>query len=288
MRITTSKFHRVAITAVVLGVGLAMTATAPASAAGTFSFAGLRDWDRDGHQDVVAEDAGGRLWLYPGESKRGYSSQQPVQIGNGWTPFTYAGVADWDRDGHQDIVARDGGGLLWLYPGQSKRGYSSATPVQIGNGWGGFTFAGIADWDRDGHQDIVARNSSGLLMLYPGQSRRGYSSVQPVQIGNGWSPYAFAGVADWDRDGHQDIVARDGGGLLWLYPGQSKRGYSSAQPVQIGNGWGPYTFADVTDWDRDGHQDIVARDGSALLWLYAGQSKRGYSTAGRTQIGNGW
>jgi hypothetical protein len=30
------------------------------------------------------ENAAGKLWLYPGESKRAYSSTERVQIGNGW------------------------------------------------------------------------------------------------------------------------------------------------------------------------------------------------------------
>jgi hypothetical protein len=63
-----------------------------------------------------------------------------------YTPaVTIAGVADYDRDGSRDIVARDKAGLLWLYPGQSTRGYSSLGRFQIGNGWQGMTFAGIAD-----------------------------------------------------------------------------------------------------------------------------------------------
>ena len=49
--------------------------------------------------------------------------------------------------------------------------------------------------------------------------------------------YTFAGLADWDSDGHQDIVTRDATGLLWLYPGDSSRGYSQEQRFQIGNGW---------------------------------------------------
>ena len=152
----------------------------------------------------------------------------------------------------------------------------------------GFTFAGIADWDRDAHQDVVARDSSGRLWLYPGQSGRGYSSAARAQIGNGRGTYTFADTADWDRDGHQDVVAQDGAGDLWLYPGQSVRGYGSAARVRIGNGWGSFTFAGIVDWDRDGHQDVVARDGTGLLWLYPGQSRRGYSSAARVQVGNGW
>ncbi|MFI5937274.1 FG-GAP repeat domain-containing protein [Actinoplanes sp. NPDC051494] len=272
------------VVAAVGGVAAPAAAYTPA-----YTFAGVADWDRDGHQDIVARGTNGDLWLYPGQSKRGYSSANRVRIGNGWQAFTFAGVADWDRDGHQDIIARNNNdGNLWLYPGQSKRGYSSATPVKIGNGWGPFTFADVADWDRDGHQDIVARNANRNVLLYPGQSKRGYSSASPVQIGNGWGPFTFAGVTDWDKDRHQDIVARGGNGDLWLYPGQSKRGYSSATPVRIGNGWGPFTFADVADWDRDGHQDVVARDANGYLLLYPGQSKRGYSAALPVRIGNGW
>ncbi|GLW98481.1 VCBS repeat-containing protein [Microtetraspora sp. NBRC 16547] len=199
----------------------------------------VTDWDGDGHQDIVTyEHSTDRLWLYPGESKRGYSSQPRVEIGRG---FATGHTADWDGDGHQDIVTRDKNGLLWLYPGESKRGYSSQPRVQIGNGWTDIWVVGIADWDRDGHQDLLAQDNSGLLWLYPGTGKRGYGWYPRVQIGNGWNAWpgiAVCGVTDWDRDGHQDILAVDGQtGLLWLYPGESKRGYSSQPRVQIGNGW---------------------------------------------------
>ena len=254
-----------------------------------YTFAGLADWDADGHQDIVARDWGGLLWLCPGDSSRGDNQCQRVQIGNGWYFYTFAGLADWDSDGHQDLVTRDNDtGLLWLYPGDSSRGYSQYQRVQIGNGWYDYTFAGLADWDSDGHQDLIARDSAGLLWLYPGDSSRGYSQYQRVQIGNGWQSYTFAGLADWDSDGHQDLVARDANGLLWLYPGDSSRGYSQFQRVQIGNGWQGYTFVGLADWDADGHQDLVTRDAYNHLWLYPGDSSHGYSQEQRVQIGNGW
>jgi hypothetical protein len=57
-------------------------------------------------------------------------------------------------------------------------------------------------------------------------------------VGIASTSYTFAGVADWDRDGHQDIITRqDTTGDLWLYPGQSLRGPGNVQRVQIGNGW---------------------------------------------------
>jgi hypothetical protein len=162
--------------------------------------------------------------------------------------MTFAGVADYDRDGSKDIIARDTAGRLWLYPGQSTRTYSALGRYEIGNGWNAMTFAGVADYDRDGHQDLVARDTVGKLWLYPGQSKRGYSSLGRFEIGNGWNAMTFAGIADYDRDGSQDIVARDNGtGRLWLYPGQSKRGYSALGRYEIGNGWNAMTFAGVAE-----------------------------------------
>jgi hypothetical protein len=59
-----------------------------------------------------------------------------------------------------------------------------------------------------------------------------------VQIGNGWTGYTSFGASDWDHDGHQDIITRhDATGNLWIYPGESRRGTTTTQRVQIGNGW---------------------------------------------------
>ncbi|MEU5100980.1 hypothetical protein AB0H07_01630 [Streptomyces sp. NPDC021354] len=59
--------------------------TGAAAATGAYSSFGVADWDRDQHQDIIARNnATGDLWLYPGNSQRGYSNQTPVKIGNGW------------------------------------------------------------------------------------------------------------------------------------------------------------------------------------------------------------
>ncbi|WP_326552028.1 trypsin-like serine protease [Micromonospora sp. NBC_01813] len=254
---------------------------------------GTVDWDRDGHADIVTRhDATGDLWLYPGQSVRGLSTAPRVKIGNGWRGYTAFGAADWDRDGHADLLTRnDTTGDLWLYPGQSVRGYSTATPVRIHTGLAGFTPYGVADWDRDGHADLIARqDSTGDVWLYPGTSSRGSITTTRVRIASARNAYSSFGVVDWDRDGHVDLVARDNDtGNLWLYPGQSVRGVSSIARVQIGNGWRGYSSFGAVDWDRDGHADIVTRnDATGDLWLYAGQSRRGYSTATPVRIGWGW
>lgn len=153
------------------------------------TFFGACDWDGDGDQDILARnDASGELMLYPGEGVRRKSKIKPVSIGEGWTGYTFVGVADWDGDGHQDILTRnDANDDLLLYPGESVRRMSSVDGSRIGNGWGEYSFFGVADWDRDGHPDILTRqDSTGDLVLYPGEGTREMSRIAPVKIAVGF------------------------------------------------------------------------------------------------------
>ena len=155
-----------------------------------------------------------------------------------YTPtFTFAGVRDWDRDGRPDVVARDVSGNLWLYPGRGNRSFGMDVRAKIWFGWNGFTFAGVADWDRDGKQDVVARDASGNLWLYPGRGNRDFGMDVRAKIWFGWTGFVFAGVTDWDVDGKQDVLARDGNGDLWLYPGRGNRGFGMDARAKVWFGW---------------------------------------------------
>ncbi|TDC66462.1 VCBS repeat-containing protein [Micromonospora sp. KC207] len=52
-------------------------------------------------------------------------------------------------------------------------------------------------------------------------------------------------------------------------------------------GWGGYTSFGLTDFNRDGRPDVVARENSTgILWLYPG-APAGLLSA-RSQITTGW
>ena len=166
----------------------------------------------------------------PASGGRGYSNQGLFKIGNGWQGYTPFGVADWDRDGLQDIVARhDPSGNLMLFPGEGGRGYSQPpAATTIGNGYEGYTPFGVADFDRDGHQDLIVRqDSTGKLMcpLRPEPSWLQHQRHGPDRYG--FNGYTSFGVADWDRDGHSrpPHPSATAPRICSSIPGFSRRGY---------------------------------------------------------------
>lgn len=94
------------------------------------------DFNGDRKTDVLAGDAAGALWLYPGD---GAGSWLPtLQVGSGWNIMTaLIAPGDFNGDGHSDVLARDGAGALWLYPGNGSGGWLAR--VQVGSGWSGMT-----------------------------------------------------------------------------------------------------------------------------------------------------
>lgn len=260
--------------------------------------AGVRDADGDS-LDVsiswrrVREDGSlAQAPASPSRVQRDVPSGTTAQV-NGYPGVLESGeqlvaTGDISRDGRADVLIRDGDGYLYALPGWNKQ---VAERVPLGQGWGGFTIAGVTDWDKDGRPDIVARNeANGELRLYPGGAAK-YTFDAPVTIGTAWAGYTLAGLADWDRDGHVDVIARDGSGGLWLYPGESKRVASTQPRVNLGSGWTGFTYFGTIDWDRDGAPDVLARDPSnGVLWLYPGSGGRSaYSgSPGRFEVGSGW
>ncbi len=188
--------------------------------------------DASGYVSLFARDSRGVLWMYGDVSDGGYS--QLLQVATGWQFITaITGVGDFNSDGAPELLARTSSGAVDLYSVND----STATlgpPVQIATGWGGMTaIVGAGDFNGDGFPDILARDSSGTLWLYPGDGTGAIGA--PVALGSGWNGLSVVSVGDFNHDQKQDVLARDGSGILWLYPGNGSNGFLPR--VEIGTGW---------------------------------------------------
>lgn len=98
------------------------------------------DINGDGHDDLVAvQKSTGKLLLYPGNGRGGFSSSRV--IGHGWNNFVnLTSFGDMDGDGIPDMIGQRADGKLYRYSGRGNGWWKPA--VQIGHGWANMTLPG--------------------------------------------------------------------------------------------------------------------------------------------------
>ncbi|GJF31539.1 hypothetical protein KNE206_42390 [Kitasatospora sp. NE20-6] len=204
---------------------------------------------------------------------------------------------DYNGDGFTDVLARDAHGDMWVYRGTGGTGTNTlGTRDFVGNGWWRdyWTNAYTADLDNDGRTDIVGRTRSGELYLYPGTGGTGTNSFgSPSYLGNGWNTYDTLAFGDITADGRTDILGRDSGGELWVYPGTGNGGTDTFGSRQFsGNGWWPasWTSIRIADLNGDYKADIMGRTDQGELYVYPNTTPAGgtISFGARYFNGNGW
>jgi SpoIID/LytB domain protein len=191
---------------------------------------------------------------------------------------------DWSGDGVGDVLARDAGARLLMYPGNGSGGFSAAR--QVGRGWSGMDLVTqVQDWSGDGRNDLVARQrSTGALWLYTGDGRGGFTGARA--IGSRWGQVEkLLGVGDWDGDGSADLLVVLRNGEMWSYPGNGAGGFGTPRRVATGFD-GSSLFTPVGDFSGDGLPDFVSRNASNDLVLHRGDGAGGLSPS--VVIGRRW
>ncbi|WP_371615397.1 FG-GAP repeat domain-containing protein [Streptomyces sp. NBC_00454] len=193
--------------------------------------------------DLVARDADGVLWYYHGYPGDGMLADR-VRLGAGWNTYnTLAGAGDLSGDRQADLLARDGAGDLWLYPGTGNPSAPFGDRIRIGWGWNGYnTLVGGSDLNGDWKPDLLARDGAGDLWLYPGTGNPSAPFGDRIRAGWGWNGYNQLVVpGDLNSDRNADLLARDGAGNLWLYPGTGNPKAPFGDRIRAGWGWNGYT-----------------------------------------------
>ncbi|MEV6200207.1 VCBS repeat-containing protein [Streptomyces sp. NPDC051771] len=216
------------------------------------------DYSDSGAPDLLVRNDEGRLLSY---DFRQILSQftdlsERTDHGGGWNTYDRV-VSTGDVAGSRfaDVVGRDRSGVLWFYQGT---GTSLARRVQVGGGWQTYDkLTAGSDLTGDGRADLVATDKSGVLWLYRSTGSATKPFAPRVRIGGGWQTYdriTATGNIAGARGG--DLVARDKGGVLWLYLGKGDGTFTAR--TRIGGGWQEYDeIVGIGDADRDGRADLL-------------------------------
>jgi hypothetical protein len=87
-------------------------------------------------------------------------------VGNGWYFSDYF-AGNWTGDGTDDLIVRDSSGNMRLYPFRNESFYGiSGSGKTVATGWY-FTDYFVGDWENNGTDDMIVRESNGNMKLYP-------------------------------------------------------------------------------------------------------------------------
>jgi len=231
------------------------------------------DFDGDGNPDVFAKDSSGGLFLYRGNGNGGWILPRTQVAGNWQAQSPIIPIADTGGTGAPTPTPTP------TTPAPTP----TPTPTPTVAPPGGTPSAPIGDFTSDGIRDLIARDITGAISIYPGNGSGGTLPPIAAPIGATYTTMLLPG--DFSGDGKQDLMGLDTGGALWLHAGDGIGGW---QPrVQVGSSWQSFTsvFA-AGDFNGDGKPDIMARDAAGNLWLYPGNGASGWLA--RVRVGTSW
>ncbi|MEU2182289.1 FG-GAP-like repeat-containing protein [Streptomyces thermolilacinus] len=198
--------------------------------------------------------------------------------GSGWGAFDaitkLSPIATDNRGG--GVVAREPNGTLWYYPASGEKWTNRVFKprVRVGTGWSVYnSVRGAGDVTGDGHPDLIARDTAGVLWLYRGTGVEAAPFAARTRVGSGWQVYnALTGGVDSTSDGHADLFARDTAGALWLYQGTGDPARPYGPRTKVGlAGWNAYTAIIAPGVGAPaGRGSLLVRDREGRMYWYYG------------------
>jgi hypothetical protein len=219
-----------------------------------FSFQ-LADIDNDDNLDFYFVDRNNAVVIvYPGDGAGSFGTSYSITLS---TSIDFATAGDFNADGLTDFVDTSSPlteRLLSVYLADGAGGFVN-TQNFPNQGLGRALL--VTDLDGDNATDIVAAYHSGKVSILLNQGSGFFSA--PDEYLSDEIPRNIA-VADIDHNGAQDLVLghslTGGNWYVSLLPGNGDGSFGPTIYVPIG---GP-TSADVADFDRDGHAELVTYD----------------------------
>ncbi|WP_329526795.1 trypsin-like serine protease [Streptomyces sp. NBC_01462] len=164
-------------------------ATGTDEGGGYKSYAIPGDMTGDARPDLVAVDADGSVYLYPGKGNGEFYGRVKV-VDKAWKNVKIFGHGDLSGDGRADLLVRNSSGVLYLYRGTQVEHTPWSARIQARTGWNFTSYVSNGDVTGDGIADVITRDSAGKLWLYPGTNKASSSLFgSPVSLGSGFNQY---------------------------------------------------------------------------------------------------
>jgi hypothetical protein len=226
-------------------------------------------------EGVLARDTAGTMFWYSSWSTGLLTKRRQYGDTGEWRGANYTHLSSLDPDGSSDVAEIYNNGLY-------------IDGAYIGAGWNIYSaLVGPGDLTGDGRADLLARDSSGVLYLHPGNGL-GTKFAARIRLGAGWNGYdRIFGAGDYTGDGRADLLARTPSGDLYLFAGTGSATTPFKARQKVGYGWNAYTKVIAPgDLNADGKGDLLGVTSGGDLYSYLNTTPGKFT--GRAKIGYGF
>jgi hypothetical protein len=136
--------------------------------------------------------------------------------------------------------------------------------------------AGVGDFNGDGRDDILWRNSDGRMSNWLGLANGGYQDNAANAYTSVPTSWQVVGVGDFNGDTRNDILWRNDDGRITNWLGLANGGYqdnagNSSTFVPLS-----WQVASIGDFNGDGRDDILWRNDDGRITNWLGLANGGY------------
>ncbi|SEC65121.1 Uncharacterized conserved protein, contains LGFP repeats [Nocardioides exalbidus] len=234
------------------------------------------DINGDGRNDLVARFKG-RLVVLTATAKGGFARKVTRK---GYGDYKQiVGAGDVNGDGRADLLLRTKN-RLYLQTGYGTGRF--APPQRVAGSWSKINRVVAADFNGDGRPDLVVRNSTGNMLLMPGNGDGTFGAAR----GPASNLKTMRGITA------SNLVDGPGADLIGIAGKQlvvvaNRDTYELGAPIDTGVSFaGMDLLLNAGDVNRDGFGDVLTRNPEGQLFLYAGNGTGALS--GPTALGGGW
>jgi hypothetical protein len=251
----------------------------PSAIAGT-----LGDLDGAGKADLLAMTPDGSLYVYPNTGAPGSTVWgSRILVCTGCGAFDSLTVADFNADRKADLLVRDNGNL-YVYPNTGPPGSITwGARYLVCGGCGAFDAVTAGDMNGDGKTDLVVRENGTNIYVYPNTAAAGANPVWGARYltCGGCGAFDAINVADMNSDGKTDLMVRENGTNIYVYPNTAPTG---ANPIWgarnlVCSGCAHFDAILAGDLNTDTKTDLLVRD-AGNLYVYPNTAPPGATTWG--------
>jgi hypothetical protein len=233
---------------------------------------GTGDFNGDGLDDILWRDDSGVVtnWLgLPDGSFVGNAANVWTAVSTDWH---IESTGDFNGDGLNDILWRNDSGIVtnWLgLPDGGFVGNAANVWTAVSTDW---HIEGTGDFNRDGLNDILWRDDSGVVTNWlglPDGSFVGNAANVWTAVSTDWH---IEGIGDFNGDGRDDILWRNDNDVMTNWLGQANGGFVGNAGNAGALASPDWNIVGTDDYNGDGRDDILWRHDSGAITEWLGQA----------------